>query len=227
MKIVSRVFPVVLFSLTLVLPSVAQQTGISGKVTDPQGAAIATASIEVRQAGGASFTTKTNDAGTYLVPSLSAGDYIVTISASGFNTVQTKVSMLVGQTPEIDTTLQLASTAESVIVTADNAAIDTTSSAVAGNITPSEVQDVPINGRNYMSLSTLVPGVKINAVTSDVPVGSASESGKFQITMDGLQVSQDTAGSAFGQPRFSQDAISQFQIITNRFDATLGRSAGV
>lgn len=58
-------------------------------------------------------------------------------------------------------------------------------------------------------------------------MGSASESGKFQITMDGLQVSQDTAGSAFGQPRFSQDAISQFQIITNRFDATLGRSAGV
>lgn len=227
MKIAYRFFFVALFSLALVSPSVAQQTGVSGKVVDPQGAAVADASVEVRQVGGAAFTTKTNDAGTYLVPSLSAGDYIVTISASGFATVQTKTSMLVGQTPEIDTILPLASSTESVIVTADNAAIDTTSSAVAGNITPAEVQDVPINGRNYMSLSTLVPGVKINAVTSDVPVGSASESGKFQITMDGLQVSQDTAGSAFGQPRFSQDAISQFQIITNRFDATLGRSAGV
>ena len=227
MKIVDRFLFVVLFSLALVSPSVAQQTGVSGKVVDPQGAAIGGASIEVRQVGGAAFTTKTNDAGTYLVPSLSAGDYIVTISASGFATVQTKISMLVGQTPEIETILRLASSAESVIVTADSAAIDTTSSAVAGNITPAEVQDVPINGRNYMSLSTLVPGVKINAVTADVPVGSASESGKFQITMDGLQVSQDTAGSAFGQPRFSQDAISQFQIITNRFDATLGRSAGV
>ncbi|HEY2039909.1 MAG TPA: carboxypeptidase regulatory-like domain-containing protein [Edaphobacter sp.] len=227
MKIVYRIFVTFLLSLAVSSVSVAQQTGISGKVVDPQGAAIAGASVEVRQAGGAAFTTKTNDAGTYLVPSLPAGDYMVTVSASGFNSVQTKISMLVGQTPEIDTTLQLASTAESVVVTADSAAIDTTSSAVAGNITPAEVQDVPINGRNYMSLSTLVPGVKINAVTSDVPVGSASESGKFQITMDGLQVSQDTAGAAFGQPRFSQDAISQFQIITNRFDATLGRSAGV
>jgi len=54
-----------------------------------------------------------------------------------------------------------------------------------------------------------------------------AETGKFQITMDGLQASQDSVGSSFGQPRFSQDAISQFQIITNRFDATDGRSAGI
>jgi hypothetical protein len=226
-KMVYRFLFVVLFSLAMSSLSFAQQTGISGKVTDSQGAVIAGAAVEVRAVGGGVVTTKTNDIGAYLVPSLSAGDYIVTITAGGFNTVQTKISMLVGQTPEIDTTLRLASTAESVVVTADSVAVDTTSSAVAGNVTPSEVQGLPINGRNYMSLSTLVPGVKINAVTADVPVGSASESGKFLITMDGLQVSQDTAGSAFGQPRFSQDAISQFQIITNRFDATLGRSAGV
>ena len=227
MKTVYRILFVVLFSLAMTSHSFAQQTGISGKVADTQGAVISGASVEVRAVGGGVITTKTNDLGAYLVPSLSAGDYIVTITAGGFNTVQHKVSMLVGQTPAIDTTLHLASTAESVEVTAESAFVDITSSAVAGNVTPSEVQGLPINGRNYMSLSMLVPGVKINAVTADVPVGGASESGKFMITMDGLQVSQDTAGSAFGQPRFSQDAISQFQIITNRFDATLGRSAGV
>lgn len=226
MRLVYRI-SLVLLLLVCGLTSYAQQTGLSGKVTDSQGGAIANATVEVRREGASAFHTATNSQGFWIVPSLSAGDYVVTITAAGFSTVQTKATMLVGQTPEIDTSLPTASDNQSVVVTADTLAVDTTSSAVAGNITPSEVQGMPINGRNYMSLATLVPGVKINAITTDIPVGSASESGKFQITMDGLQVSQDTAGSSFGQPRFSQDAISQFQIITNRFDATLGRSGGV
>lgn len=205
----------------------AQQTGLTGKVTDSTGAVVSSADVEVRQEGAAAFHTTTNGQGMWLLPSLTAGNYQITISAPGFTAVKTKTTMLVGQTPEIDIALPVASANTAVEVEATANTVDTSSSAVAGNIAPEEVQGVPINGRNYMSLSTLVPGVKINAVTSDVPVGSASESGKFQITMDGLQVSQDTAGSSFGQPRFSQDAISQFQIITNRFDATLGRSAGV
>ncbi|MFP5227863.1 MAG: hypothetical protein ACLGXA_09535, partial [Acidobacteriota bacterium] len=98
---------------------------------------------------------------------------------------------------------------------------------------PQEVQNLPVNGRSYVELSSLVAGIKGNAF-GNAPVsgpGGASEgdeeTGKFQITLDGLQLSQDSVGSAFGQPRISQDAISQFQIITDRFDATAGRSAGV
>ncbi|HEX7158440.1 MAG TPA: TonB-dependent receptor [Edaphobacter sp.] len=216
------------FAVLLLLVSVAwsQQTGISGRVTDSQGAVLPGASVEVRQVGGAAFATKTTDAGTYLVPSLTAGDYVVTISSPGFTTVKTKVSMLVGQTPNIETVLTLAGTSENIVVRADDVAVDTTSSTVAGNITPDDVKDMPINGRNYMELATLVPGVRVNAITNDTPLGNAN-SGKFQINLDGLQVTQDTADASFGQPRFSPDAISQFQIITNRFDATLGRSSGL
>ena len=215
-----------LLSLAMSSLSFAQQTGISGKVTDSQGAVIAGADVEVRQVSGGSFLTKTTDAGTYLVPSLAAGDYIVTVKAPGFGSVQTKVSMLVGQTPDITTVLPLASANDTVVVRADDIAVDTTSSTVAGNITPDDVKDMPINGRNYMELAQLVPGVRVNAITNDTPLGS-NNSGKFQINLDGLQVTQDTADASFGQPRFSPDAISQFQIITNRFDATLGRSSGV
>jgi hypothetical protein len=223
MKLFFRLF----FLITAVVGSAyAQQTGISGVVTDKQGAVIGGASIEVKQVGGSSFNTKTTSAGTYQVPSLKAGDYTVTISASGFTTVRTNVTMLIGQTPELDTTLPAAGADTSVVVTSTAIAVDTTSSTVAGNITPSDVKDMPINGRNYMELATLVPGVRVNAITNDTPLGG-NNSGKFQINLDGLQVTQDTADASFGQPRFSPDAISQFQIITNRFDATLGRSSGV
>jgi hypothetical protein len=122
--------------------------------------------------------------------------------------------------------LPIKGVSDAVIVRADNNAVDTTSSTVAGNITPDDVKSLPINGRNYMELATLVPGVRVNAITNDTPLGGEN-SGKFQINLDGLQVTQNTADASFGQPRFSPDAISQFQIITNRFDATVGRSSGV
>lgn len=226
MKFVPRLIALLLLLLP-VSRLLAQQTGLTGTVLDTQGAVIPNAVVEVKREGAAAFHTKSNGEGIWIVPSLVAGDYIVTITADGFDTVKKKVSMLVGQTPQVDVSLPLAGSQQQIVVNADTVAVDTTASAVGGNVTPSEVQDTPINGRNYMALSTLVPGVHINAITSDVPVGSASESGKFQITLDGLQISQDTAGAAFGQPRISQDAIAQFQIITNRFDATLGRSGGV
>jgi hypothetical protein len=226
MKKLHRIPFAFLLSLAVTSSVYAQQTGISGRVTDTQGAVISGAAVEVKQIGGASFSTKTNEAGTYLMPSLTAGDYFVTVSAQGFGTVKTKVTMLVGQTPEVDTPLALASTNETVVVSANEVAVDTTSSTVAGNITPGDVKDMPINGRNYMELSQLVPGVRVNAITNDTPLGN-NNSGKFQLNLDGLQVTQDTADASFGQPRFSPDAISQFQVITNRFDATLGRSSGV
>jgi len=228
MKNVTHLLSGLLGTLIVFTPAAlhAQQTGITGRVTDTQGAVISDAAVEVKQVGAGLFHTKTNAAGTYLIPSLAAGDYVVTVTAPGFSTVETKVSMLIGQTPEIDVTLPVKGVSDAVIVQAGENAVDTTSSTVAGNITPDDVKSLPINGRNYMELATLVPGVRVNAITNDTPLGGEN-SGKFQINLDGLQVTQNTADASFGQPRFSPDAIGQFQIITNRFDATVGRSAGV
>jgi len=211
----------------------AQQTGINGTVTDPSGAVVPGAEVHATQIGGASFTATTNSAGVYVIPALIAADYMVSATAPGFGRVEKKITILIGQTVAVNFTLPLASATATVEVQSTSLAIDTTSSEVAGNITPNEVQDIPVNGRSYVELSALVPGIKGNAF-GNAPVsgpGGASEgdeeTGKFQITLDGLQLSQDSVGSSFGQPKISQDAISQFQIITNRFDATSGRSAGV
>jgi hypothetical protein len=212
----------------------AQQTGLSGVVTDPQGAVIAGAKVEVKHLDGSSFFATTNAQGSFVFPALVAAEYKITVTAPGFSTSQKTLLLLVGQLAQVNMTLQIASATTSVeVVSGDVTAIDTTSSVVSGNVTPVEVQDVPINGRNYIQLSTLVAGIKANAFGNSPvsgPGGTSqgdAETGKFQITMDGLQVSQDSVGSSFGQPRFSQDAISQFQIITSRFDATSGRSAGI
>ena len=223
-----------LFLTVMVSGAYAQQTGLSGVVTDSQGAVISGAKVEVKQEGGSSFSATTNAQGAYVLPALVAAEYKVTVSAAGFSTVDKRILLLVGQLAQVNVSLPIASATTSVSVSSgDVLAIDTTSSIVAGNVEPAEVQDVPINGRNYVQLSTLVAGIKANAFGNSPvsgPGGTSqgdAETGKFQITMDGLQVSQDSVGSSFGQPRFSQDAISQFQIITNRFDATSGRSAGV
>src|SRR6266852_6806457 len=158
MKTTYRFCSIFLLSVFLFAATVlsAQQTGITGRVTDSQGAVISDAAVEVKQVGAGLFHTKTNAAGTYLIPSLAAGDYIVTVRAPGFSTVETKVSMLVGQTPEIDVTLPIKGVSDAVIVRADNNAINTTSSTVADNITPDDVKSLPINGRNYMELATLL-----------------------------------------------------------------------
>jgi hypothetical protein len=216
------------------LPVLAQQTGLTGTVTDVQGGGIPNAKVTIKQTGGAVFVTTTNARGTYVVPSVTAAEYTVTVAAPGFATVQKKFLLLVGQLATIDLSLPVATDSQTVLVEATNElAIDTTSSSVAGNVTPSEVQDVPVNGRNYVELSALVPGIKSNSF-GETPAASGqssntgdAETGKFQITLDGLQYSQDSVGSSFGQPHISQDAIAQFQIITNRFDATSGRSAGI
>lgn len=208
--------------------ALGQQTGLSGVIADSQGGVISGATVEIQRTDGSSFSTTTNAQGVYVVPALTAAEYTITASASGFAIVKKKVLLLVGQLAQIDITLSLSNASSIVVVEAtDLLAIDTTSSIVGGNVTPTEVQDVPINGRNYIGLSLLVPGIRANATTDSPGLNAESETGKFIITMDGQQVSQDIAISTAGQPRFSQDAISQFQIITNRFDATAGRSAGI
>jgi len=237
MRMLSRsLLPWLFLLVAMVAPANlhAQQTGISGTILDTTGAAIPHAEIEVKETGAAAFHTTANGEGHFVVPSIHAAEYTITARAPGFATAQKKILLLVGQLATVDLQLPVAKSDTQVLVEATNdLAIDTTSSAVAGNITPSEVQDVPVNGRNYVELSALVPGIKSNSF-GNTPAASGqstnagdAETGKFQITLDGLQFSQDSVGSAFGQPKISQDAIAQFQIITNRFDATSGRSAGI
>jgi Carboxypeptidase regulatory-like domain/TonB dependent receptor len=204
----------------------AQVTSITGKVADTSGGAVVGAKVTATpKGGGVSQSTLTNSSGIFIVPALDAKDYLVRVDMPGFGPIEKTLTLLVGQTITIDLTLRPASTSSTVDVSADAAVIDTSSSQVGGNIDSKQMKDVPLNGRNWMELALLVPGITHNAV-GFTPLGT-TDSGKFQINVDGQQVTQNSAGSSFGQPQFSRDALDQYQIITNRFDATLGRSSQI
>jgi len=213
-------------ALVLFIPSCAraQQTSITGTVTDSQGGTLPNATVHLNaMGGGVSLTSKSNADGIYIFPSVEATDYIVEAEFTGFATVKKQLRILVGQVVTADFSLPIASATSSVEVTTEMATISTTTSEVAGNIDPIQMKEVPLNGRNWLELALLIPGVVKNDVDGLSPV-VGDDGGSFQINLDGQQTTQDLTGASTGQPRYSRDAISQYQIITNRFDATQGRS---
>lgn len=203
----------------------AQQTSISGIVSDASGAVVPEAVVRLIQVDGNVRSTITSGSGAYAFPALQAQAYRIRVEVPGFTPAERTLTLLVGQNPAIDIQLQPATSSTTVAVTAEATEIDVNSSQVGGNVDPGRMTNTPLNGRNWMELSLLVPGVTVNAV-STVPLGTGSQ-GRFQINVDGQQVTQNSAGTGFGQPQFSREAMAQFQVITNRFDATLGRSAQI
>lgn len=202
----------------------AQQTGINGVVSDRQGAVIAQAAIHLRASGGGVALDTVSDAsGHFNFPRIQAGDYVVRAEYSGFAPQEKHVGVLVGNIIPVDFSLGLADATSSVDVISDSQQISTTTSEIGGNIDPIQMKEVPLNGRNWLELSLLIPGIVKNDVSGNNPIAGA-DGGTFQINVDGQQVTQNMASSSFGQPHYSRDALSQFQIVTNRFDATQGRS---
>ncbi len=151
------------------------------------------------------------------------GVYRITAELTGFTTVvRPGVEMLVGREAALNLELRVSGVQETVTVTGEAPLIETTSSTVSGNIDPRQMQELPVNGRNWMDLSMLAPGSRSNAA-SEVP---QDRQGFFQVNVDGQQVTQLICCSQ-QQPRYSRDSIAEFELITNRFDATQGRSQGM
>src|SRR5262249_23711524 len=153
------------------------------------------------------------------------GSYKLTADLAGFNNImRTGVQVLVGQTITLNLQMAPSNLQETVTVTSEAPLIETQSSELAGNLDPRQVQDLPSVGRNWMSLALLAPGNRTNAAGA-LPCQDGVDVREFQLNVDGLQV---TANLGTGnQARYSNDAIAEFQFISNRFDATQGRSSGV
>src|SRR5262249_33101728 len=134
--------------------------------------------------------------------------------------------LLVGQRGALNFTMTVSSIQESVTVTSEAPLIDTTQSRLGGNVDVRQVESLPLFGRNWTQLTMIAPGSRQNAV-DESPFGSLPGS-SFQLNVDGQQATSTQSYTGFSpQPRFSRDAIGEFQLVSSRFDATQGRSMGV
>ena len=131
-----------------------------------------------------------------------------------------------GQQVVVNLQLSPATVQESITVSAEAPLLDVSSSSLGGNVDPRQTQELPVNGRDWMALSTLAPGMRANATDLGPTAGERMGNREFQLNIDGQEVSVAQGGNR-GQPRFSRDAIGEFQFLSSRFDATQGRSTGL
>src|SRR5712691_1944464 len=134
---------------------------IDGTILDQSGGAIPAAKVTVTDVDrGVSRTLMTDSAGAYSAPNLTPGAYSVRVEFQGFRTVDRKdISLSVGQELRVDVTMQPGEQAQTVTVTGEAPQVKTTSAVLGGTLGPGTIQDLPLNGRNFMNLLQLRPGV--------------------------------------------------------------------
>src|SRR5690349_18501330 len=226
------------------LPMRAQVAGatLSGTITDAQGGAIPNAKVSARNtATGVSTDSMTNATGFYTIVNLNPGDYEVSISAPGFNTTTTKVTLTVGAKQELSTALQVGQVTQEVQVTGAAPIVETTNSTLSGEVQGTQIVQLPLNGRDWASLATLQPGVASvrphEAV--DAPGGSTRGLG-VQMTVDGNRPQQNAyrlngviindysnagPGNVLGF-NTGVDAIQEFSVLTSNYSAEYGFTSG-
>ncbi|PYR66344.1 MAG: hypothetical protein DMF88_16645 [Acidobacteria bacterium] len=219
----------VVLSAMVALPvaAFAQEATITGTISDSTGGILPGVSITaVHEASGNTFEAVTNDRGAFRM-AVRAGVYQINAMLPGFGAVMRReLEVLVGQQATVNLQMSPAALQESVTVTEEAPLISTTTSSIGGNVDPRQTQELPVNGRDWLSLSTLAPGMRANATDLGPTTGERNGNREFQLNMDGQEVSVAQGGNR-GQPRFSRDAIAEFQFLASRFDATQGRSTGL
>jgi len=221
--------PFVLIALCfLALPSIgsAQEATIAGTVKDSTAAVLPGVAVRaVHEATGTQFEAFTDERGNFRIP-VRIGVYRLTAELQGFATLQRiDLELLVGQQLALNLVMMPSTISESVTVTGEAPLVNVTSSQLGGNIDSRQLSELPVNGRNFLDLTMLAPGARANHTDAGgLPVTTAL--GTVQLNIDGMQVTNNCCGGSNRQPSFGRDAIAEFQFISNRFDATQGRSSG-
>jgi hypothetical protein len=223
-----RVRSIGLFAAAIVLfaaSAFAQEATIFGAVADSTSGALPGVTVTATSlATGRTHTDVSNERGEYRLRGLAPGRYKVQAELSGFATIVVPdIELLVGQNRSVPFAMQVATLTETVTVTGESPLVDISSTQVAGNVDRRQMEELPLQGRNWMELAMQVKGITANAVDNNPGVRDRA----FQLNLDGQEITQQVAGGGFGQPRFSREAIAEFQVVTNLFDITQGRSLGI
>lgn len=220
--------------------SVAQQTiisaALSGRIDDAAGASLPGATVTATNLQ-THFTqsSATDQKGEFRFPYLPVGTYKLDVSARGFDPAQQQFTLMLGQAPRLLIQLKVAGITEHVNVTSDIPLIEAPRTQLATTIRPQEIDELPLNGRNYLDLALLVPGVSRTntgsnqrfAETSAVPGQGLSIAGQRNLNnsfiVDGVSANDDAADLT--GTYYSQDVIREFQVVTSGGIAEFGRAS--
>ena len=215
---------------------------LSGTITDKTGSVISGATVKISSQGtGASRELKTDDSGHYLAPLLPVALYTIRVEAQGFQTTEQKdIRLQVDEQREVDFTINPASVSQTVEVTSEQVAVETTNPTLGQVITAEQVADLPLNGRNFVQLATLTPGTTQETNPNSFFNGAASSEvatrGTFSLSVGGSRAQSTdwlldnnangelTSGALAIVP--SIDSIQEFKVLTYNYSAEYGTRAG-
>lgn len=223
-------------SATLAQQSVTSAT-LTGRIEDARGGMVSGASVtatnlETNQ----QFTTSSDPEGRYRFPYLRVGAYALTVAAPGFSSITGQLTLSVGQSLDLPIKLEVESLSEHVNISTDVPLIETVRTQITETIKPREINELPLNGRNYLDLALLVPAVSPTntggnqrfAETSAVPGQGLSIAGQRNLynsfILDGVSANDDAADLTGSY--YSEEVIDQFQVVTSGGIAEFGRASG-
>ena len=200
---------------------------ISGAVHDQSGAVVPAATITIRNvATGVERHLTSETDGSFSAPALAAGTYEVTSELSGFRTQRIQVTVATGRVSTVEMRMEIGGAAEQVTVAANAIHVETEAHSVTGVITRQKIQELPLNGRSFLQLAFLEPGVtaspgstsQYNSLFSVSILGG--DSNKTAITVDGGNIRNNIEGNT--AMNFSQEVVEEFQLSSANFDLSTG-----
>src|SRR4051794_8946748 len=211
---------------------------VVGTITDNSGAALSGVKVTATNIDtGLTYAGETNPSGEFVIPALPPGRYKIQGAAAGFKTWQIpEVTLAVGDRFRADSKMEIGQMQQSVEVRADTAALQTESATVGSVVGQQQVQDLPINGRNFFQLTQIVPGAtdytggsfanntlddRRRSTTVSVNGRTGAEN---NFTIDGMDNNEKFIGTILVKP--SMEALSEMKVITNSFSAELSRTGG-
>ncbi len=224
--------------MLLTAPAFAQETTATlyGVVRDSNKAVVPHAAVmATNQSTGFARQTATDDNGNYTLPLLPVGNYEVSVVANGFQKyVQKGLTLTINQAAHVDVELIVGIVSDTVMVTSEAGLVNTQNGTVGQVVNQRKIEDLPLNGRNFLQLANLQAGItpELTLVTDFTPDnpgrvtfnanGLRVQSNNF--LLDGADNNDGTQGAAAGVP--SPDALQEFRILTNGYSAEYGRGGG-
>ncbi len=229
-------FLLLFLAFTSIAGAQTATTSLRGIVTDKMGAVVGGVNVTLTESSvGFAQARTTNAQGEYNFQQIPPGFYTIKTKANGFDDQTTRVQLLVNQPATVNITLVVGGSETTVAVTAAPASLNQTDATIGTPFSQAEIQTLPFQGNNVLSLLALQPGVLSLGDQSNATMDSDSRAGAVNgarsdqgnVTLDGIDNNTQTQGYAFeGVLRPTRDSVEEFRVVTTSSNADSGRSSG-